>query len=353
MLYLKILIIKSCALKKIFIFLFLTTLFTSCFLQKLQGQDIHFSQYYASPLSLNPAETGFFDESWRFSNNYRNQWAAIGVPYRTISAGFDKALHSKKGKHYGLGIFFVNDHSGSSSLLVNKIFVNASYIISLNDYNFLAIGTQLGFVTKDFNLNGLSLPSQFNENSGYFDSNLPNNITNQIEAIKYIDVNIGLKYQAKIKNLNPHFGISAYHLNMPKESFFNNNSKLPIRLAFNTGANIAVNNKASVIPNILIMYHKKASDWVLGGVFDYKLNAQKQISNVFIGMYERNSLNNADAIILTTGLGIFGFDIGFSYDVNISALKAATKNKGAFEISIIYKYSKHIIKTVTIPCDRY
>jgi hypothetical protein len=39
-----------------------------------KGQDIHFSQYYASPLSLNPANTGNYDGDWRLMNSYRQQW---------------------------------------------------------------------------------------------------------------------------------------------------------------------------------------------------------------------------------------------------------------------------------------
>ena len=53
------------------------------------GQDIHFTQYYATPLVFNPAATGLFDENLRLSNNYRTQWSAVGVPYQTISVSVD------------------------------------------------------------------------------------------------------------------------------------------------------------------------------------------------------------------------------------------------------------------------
>ncbi|MCK9498639.1 MAG: PorP/SprF family type IX secretion system membrane protein [Bacteroidales bacterium] len=338
-------------MKKIFIIIVIFSF--GSFLSKLYCQDIHFSQFTASPLSLNPAETGFFDANWRFTNNYRTQWATIGTPYRSISVGFDKAIHTKKAKHFGLGAFFINDHSGSSNLLVNKIFINAAYIISLNENNFLSLGAQLGFVTKDFSLNDLSLPSQFNENTGLFDSNLANNLISPIDDIKYLDVNLGIKYQTIIKNISPHFGLSFFHVNNPKETFINGANRLAMRTAFNSGIAIAMNKNIDIIPNVLVMYHKKTSDFVLGGIANFKLNPQKQITNIFAGIYERNSLNNADAIILTAGLGIYGFDLGFSYDVNVSALKTATKNRGAFEVSLIYKHFTQKIKSIAIPCDRY
>ena len=47
------------------------------------GQDIHFSQFYSSPLTLNPAYTGNYEGNWRVMSNYRTQWSAIAEPYKT------------------------------------------------------------------------------------------------------------------------------------------------------------------------------------------------------------------------------------------------------------------------------
>ena len=42
------------------------------------GQDLHFSQFYNSPLTTNPANTGFIpDADYRIGVNYRNQWSSI------------------------------------------------------------------------------------------------------------------------------------------------------------------------------------------------------------------------------------------------------------------------------------
>src|ERR1035437_9240949 len=61
------------------------------------AQDIHFSQYYASPLTLNPALTGLVNGVFRASLNYRNQWFNIPTqntiaPYQTYQASFDMPL---------------------------------------------------------------------------------------------------------------------------------------------------------------------------------------------------------------------------------------------------------------------
>src|SRR5688572_32061687 len=63
----------------------------------LKGQDLHFSQFMNSPLTTNPANTGFIpDGDYRIGINYRNQWSSImAVPYKTMSAFGDAQLDRK------------------------------------------------------------------------------------------------------------------------------------------------------------------------------------------------------------------------------------------------------------------
>ena len=56
------------------------------------AQDPNFSQFFASPLTLNPALTGKFDGDFRFAANYRNQWPSINNAYTTGTASFDMGI---------------------------------------------------------------------------------------------------------------------------------------------------------------------------------------------------------------------------------------------------------------------
>ena len=54
------------------------------------AQDVHTTQFYASPLTLNPALTGGFDGQLRASLNYRDQWRGLlPSPFVTTSASLD------------------------------------------------------------------------------------------------------------------------------------------------------------------------------------------------------------------------------------------------------------------------
>ena len=48
------------------------------------AQDPNFSQFFASPLTLNPALTGKFDGVYRIAGNYRNQWPTISNAFVTV-----------------------------------------------------------------------------------------------------------------------------------------------------------------------------------------------------------------------------------------------------------------------------
>ena len=52
------------------------------------AQDPQFTQFYASPMFLNPAFTGLTYEH-RFTANYRNQWPGIKKAFSTYMATYD------------------------------------------------------------------------------------------------------------------------------------------------------------------------------------------------------------------------------------------------------------------------
>ena len=58
----------------------------------VRAQDPRFSQYFASPMTLNPALTGNIDGSLRVAVNFRQQWWAASSPFQTTSLSFEHRL---------------------------------------------------------------------------------------------------------------------------------------------------------------------------------------------------------------------------------------------------------------------
>ena len=70
------------------------------------AQDIHFTQFYLTPLNTNPAYTGAFEGTFRLSGIYRDQFAGVlnSNPFRTPSFGVDAPLIKGLGKRDWIGV---------------------------------------------------------------------------------------------------------------------------------------------------------------------------------------------------------------------------------------------------------
>src|ERR1700687_6448271 len=85
----------------------------------VKAQDPHFSQFFSSPLTLNPALTGKFDGTLRVAGNYRNQWPAFNNVYTTYTVSVDMPILKNKLPDYdtwGLGILALKDQAGAGVL---------------------------------------------------------------------------------------------------------------------------------------------------------------------------------------------------------------------------------------------
>src|SRR3954470_16147115 len=92
---------------------------------KTARQDLHFSQYFNSPLLVNPANTGFIpDGDYRVGINYRNQWANIGNPYKTFSAFGDAQVFGDRFENgwVGVGGALLRDVAGSGNLATTRAY---------------------------------------------------------------------------------------------------------------------------------------------------------------------------------------------------------------------------------------
>src|SRR4249920_3845660 len=98
-------------MKKTLLFLTLIATVTT-----MQAQDPHFSQFFASPLTLNPAFTGKFDGEWRLAANHRDQWPSIPKAYVTTSASLDFGILKNRIPEkdvFGVGISGLTDASAN------------------------------------------------------------------------------------------------------------------------------------------------------------------------------------------------------------------------------------------------
>ncbi len=317
------------------------------------SQDIHYSNFNASPLYLNPANTGNFTGDWRASGIYRNQWRAIGVPFQTSSVSFDKSFYLY-GQEISGGLFFINDESGIVGLNVNKIFLSGAYYKNINNNDF-RVGLQVGYVFKSFNFDEMTFPNQFDMNSGYFNTSLSSYEENVGDHTNYLDMNVGLIWRKKINIFEPEIGLAVYHLNYPNQSFAGENEHLPMRNVFHGSVKIYMSDELYLRPRGLYMSHYKATDFIAGTDAGYKILAKNtNVKEVFGGVYFRNGFGQSvNSLAILGGVTVGRLDIGITYDFNVVSSQSMPTTQGAFEITLAYKSISTVLNTYTIPCERF
>ena len=308
----------------------------------LQAQDLHFSQFFNTPLTTNPANTGFIpDADYRIGIQYRNQYSNImAVPYKTMSVFGDAQVFRDRFENgwLGVGAVLLSDVAGSGSLRSNKVYGSVAYHQMLGESSLFSAGFNLGWANKTIDPTALKFPDQFDENLGFFDSKVPTTVVLSHTSVSYFDMQAGINYAFfPSEDVYINGGYSIHHVNKPRESFFNDKTStgqeiIPMRQIGFINAILKVNTSIILNPNIYYTRQAKASEMVLGVNMNYNLSefGEKQF---IAGVYYRNK----DAVIPMLGLEISDYRFTFSYDVTISRLKEFNGSRGALEFSLIKK----------------
>ncbi|MEI8058630.1 MAG: PorP/SprF family type IX secretion system membrane protein [Ferruginibacter sp.] len=315
------------------------------------AQDPHFSQFFSSPLTLNPAFTGKFNGLWRLAANHRDQWPSIPKAYVTSSASLDFPIMQKKipeNDVFGMGISGLSDASANNILKLNYGSLSMSYHKALdeNGYSTIGAGFQGTYSSLSLDVSKLYFEDQLTQN-GFTGttSDLLTNGTNQ----SYFDMNAGMLYSGSSNGINNYYlGVSMYHINRPKVSFKDKNWYLSGRVTIHAGGSFPISDVLTVHASIIHQIQNKASETTLGAAIAANLNQDEQKpTSVYLGSWIRFN----DAVVPYVGLEFGGLRIGASYDLNISGLKAATNTRGGSEISLIY--IKQPAENKGIPCPKF
>ena len=318
----------------------------------VKSQDPHFSQFFASPLTLNPAFTGKFDGTLRVAGNYRNQWPAFNNVYTTSTLSVDFDILKSKLPDYdtwGVGILALTDKAGGGVLTNNYIGLSTSYHKALDENGFqqIGLGFQGTYGQKRLNSSKLLFEDQLTP-FGFTGVTQDIFNTNNLN-INYMDLNAGLLYSASTnENNNFYIGASMYHINRPKESFKGGNWNIATRTTISAGGYFPVSDILTLHTSGIYQVQSKATETVVGGALAAAIDPESESpSNVYAGLWYR--LN--DAAIPYIGLEFGGLRIGATYDINTSSLKAGSQSRGGMEISLIY--IKRPAGSKGVPCPKF
>ena len=315
---------------------------------KAIAQDVHFTQFDAAPLTINPAFTGAFDGTARLSAIYRNQWRSVTNPFVTFAASVDAPLRVLTSDDaLAVGLQFYNDKAGDGNLSNTSVLGSVAYHKFLGGDGgngvgdrpgkTLSVGFQGGYASKSIDLSKLYFGDEFT-NGGFTPGLGQESLNNKVQ---YWVINAGIAWAHAVSDgFSYTIGVGANNLNQPRESLArqkNSDVGLGMRYTAQVGAVARISSRLRLKPAVLYQTQASAAEVVVGNEFNYSLSNSNYTntsiaSGVFLGVYYRNN----DAIMGTAGIDWRGFRFGVSYDYNTSTLKDASNGNGGFELSIRY-----------------
>lgn len=315
------------------------TLITASF-----GQDPTFSQFYANSLYLAPSFAGATEE-YRLSLNYRNQWPAIPGVFHTYSISFDKALLNFNS---GIGVLATYDVAGSGDLSTTNIGLLYSYDFNINENWHLRPGVNFKFRYLGLNIYKLVFSSQMT-GSGTVPPIYPPPFDNVAD----------IDFATSLLVYNDRFwgGFTLDHLLNPKQSFYGDESVMPIKLNVFGGVQIMRKTRLRQtyheVLSVALNFQKQAKFYQSDlGLYYYR-------DPLIFGLWYRGipfaTSQAGDAVIGLIGIKTSQVHIGYSYDFTISNLISSTS--GSHEISVVYEFSSMSLgqkrRIRAIPCPEF
>jgi type IX secretion system PorP/SprF family membrane protein len=339
---------------------------------KAEAQDPHFSQFYMTPMYLNPGLTGAFDGNYRGTALFRGQWGSVlrdeSTPmYRTYTASADFRTNKgfMKGDAFGFGAQFMGDQAGESKFGFNSGGISMAYHKSLNSKatNFLTLGFSSNIFQQSIDFSRLQFGSQW-DGQGY-NALLPTNEFLVNNRFLYWDVNAGLLWYMKIaKRTNVYLGGSVFHINRPAISFLGDKDvRMNMKFVGHGGVRFPIKGRFDLQPKFIVMFQGKSIETIWAADFRILFEERYPEGNHFRfgAMFRmvggdanapwRDQRLTSEAVILNAGVVWNGLELGVAYDINVSDLISGSRSQGGFEVGLAYvgKWKKRGPQTIYCP----
>jgi type IX secretion system PorP/SprF family membrane protein len=306
------------------------------------GQDPSFSQFFSSPLNVNPALTGNINGDWRMISNLRDEWIQPASPYATGTVSFDKKILQENIPNvpeknvFGIGGMLMYDYAMGGVVKGTYASLDLSYNIKIAEDGYgnshrLGIGVGVIYGHRYVDFSRLNFQEQF-VGTG-FNTNMPTGEAALSNMRSYISSTAGLLYSFKTEKSNFDIGVSAYHLNKPKQTFLADpNQYLPMRKVIHSNFETFLNERVVLNANGIYQEQGGTHYFSVGSAVGYYLDPDgATIFNVGLWYWSNN------AMVPYVGFTYNDLQLGLSYDATVSKLAQTASKPSTFELSLILR----------------
>jgi len=303
----------------------------------LYAQDPVFSQFYSSPLTVNPALAGNGNANWRLIINNRNQWIGEGLdPLSTTSISLDGKLFKqelKESNYIGGGLMFLQDKGLGGAYKANSFHGIISSHVSLDedDQHGLSVGLGGTYSNTLIDFSQLSFGQQLSFSG--FNRALPTVEPNLSGVKPYFAMFAGITYSFNTEGTSFDVGVSGYRFLKTNRSALNDPTQLdPPRYNVHADYQTYLSDRLVLNMNGMYVFESGQNSYTAGLNFGHLLDNSDEPTVLNTGIWYRDK----DAVIPYLGFSFKNFQAGVTYDVNINS-GSATSNLKTFEFSLIIR----------------
>ncbi len=300
------------------------------------AQDHIYSQFFNSPVYLNPALNGQFEGDLRMNLIYRNQWSSLPGNLSYLTASIDYNIPRFGG---GVGLMFNRSSEGTSYYTKNSVAGIYSYSVGSESF-VLSFGLQAGITNRQVDYSKLVFADQIDPRLGYIANSSTLGEAPAYNNRYYFDAGAGVNLVAG----NFMIGSALQHINKPDESFTGTPSPLPMRLTAHASYKFNLDRGE--------IYDESEKSYIIPSVVFYK---QSYANTISMGMqYKRRSINaglwyrtggqgSPNAVVISLIFDLFinkdtgeKIRFGLSHDASTSKL-GYSNTSGTTEGSLSYE----------------
>lgn len=308
----------------------------------IDAQDFHYTQYFFSPLGVNPALAGGYNGSYRINGIYRDQYrGAANKPFTGFSLNVDAPIIRgiRKQDWVGIGLRMEQATAGSIGQKLNFYGLGAAYHLGLDkkQTRILSIGLQYG--TGGYSYDNVVGKKIFAEQ-------IINDVTSETAQIfldkakdgsivggSLNDLTAGLVYMVRNPKTGGEFkvGLGVEGILNPNRSAINSIDKKGIGLNIFSSYDYMMNKRTSLTSGIYYYSNKKASAINLNSILNYKMKPGNKMT-----LHAGAGLRNVRAVLVYLGATVSGIRVGVGYDLDVGNSTSATGGHKSLEIGVSY-----------------
>jgi len=308
------------------------------FAKNVAAQDPYYSQYFMSPMTLNPALIGKGVSDMRLTTNRKSQWWVSGAAaFTNTTISFEKRLADSKTKYNQLavGVMLLSDASNGGLLKNNFISLGFAYNLALDKERKSMLGVGLSSTYANRILDQTLFQSQAQFGSMAFSRTISSDPISFFSKT-YIEVNGGLHYSYETDNWGLNAGVGIFHASKPNIGAFTN-SKYTLDSRYSSDFSIFKKYNEGDELHFLASSQMQGINEVysIGALYKLKIPGTHPIDKVSLGAWKRFK----DSVYPYFGIESTKWIAGITYDIISSDLSTYYNSVESFEVSFAWQFS--------------